>query len=51
MRIFIMVTNLDPLTVYVHPVGKAKFATKKHSTPGINSKFNRDQHLTFTPSK
>ena len=49
MRIHIVVTNLDPLTVYVHPVGKAKFAMIKHSTPGVNSKFNKEQHLTFTP--
>ena len=46
MRIYLAITSIEPLRLYVYEEGLARFATCKYSAPVINNKGNRFMHLT-----
>ena len=46
MRVYIQITNIDPLVVYIYPEGLARFATEKYQQPDNNNIANSRMHLT-----
>ena len=48
MRMYIMVTSVDPLTVYVYNEGLTRFATEPYSNPSDDNQGSARMHLTNT---
>ena len=46
LRIYLAITSIDPLRLYVYEEGLARFATCKYSVPIAGNKGNRFMHLT-----
>lgn len=46
LRIYVLITGCDPLRVYIHEEGLARFATEAYEEPDLNNKTNRYMHLT-----
>ena len=43
MRIYVAVTSINPIRLYVHEEGLVRFATEKYSTENVQNRF---AHLT-----
>lgn len=43
MRIYVLVTSFDPLTIYMYQDGLVRFATEKYTTKSLKRRFI---HLT-----
>eukprot|EP00826_Nyctotherus_ovalis_P005673 TRINITY_DN1128_c0_g12_i3.p1 TRINITY_DN1128_c0_g12~~TRINITY_DN1128_c0_g12_i3.p1 ORF type:complete len:493 (+),score=145.01 TRINITY_DN1128_c0_g12_i3:330-1808(+) len=46
IRIYVVLTSIDPLRLYVYDEGLARFATCKYSAPMVSNKKNKFIHLT-----
>jgi tubulin polyglutamylase TTLL5 len=46
MRIYVVITSIDPLRLYVYEEGLVRLATCKYSAPMMNNKKNKFIHLT-----
>ena len=46
LRIYVLITGCDPLRIYIHEEGLARFATEAYQDPDPNNKTNRYMHLT-----
>ncbi|OMJ71358.1 hypothetical protein SteCoe_30443 [Stentor coeruleus] len=46
LRIYVLVAGCDPLRVYIHEEGLARFATEPYAPPDMNNLNNRFMHLT-----
>ena len=46
MRIYVVLTSIDPLRLYVYEEGLVRLATCKYSAPMMNNKKNKFIHLT-----
>lgn len=46
LRIYVLVAGCDPLRVYIHEEGLARFATEPYAPPNTNNINNRFMHLT-----
>ena len=57
LRIYVLVTNINPLTVFIYEDGLVRFSTKKYSLKGkdisdkyvhlTNSSINKQNHLDY----
>lgn len=46
MRVYVLITDMDPLRVYIYNEGLARFATTKYHQPSISNRGNIFMHLT-----
>lgn len=46
LRIYVLVAGCDPLKIFIHREGLARFATEKYSSPGSSNFDNTCMHLT-----
>ncbi len=46
LRIYLAITSIDPLRLYVYEDGLVRFATCRYSAPGGGNRANRFMHLT-----
>lgn len=46
LRIYVLVTSIDPLRIYIHKEGMARFCTEKYSPPRYNNLERCYAHLT-----
>ena len=46
LRIYVLITSVDPLTIYIYDNGIARFATDEYTQPGNGNLANLFQHLT-----
>jgi len=46
LRVYVLVTGINPLRVYVYKEGLARFATQKYSSPVGSNLGNLQMHLT-----
>lgn len=46
LRIYVLVAGCDPLRVFIHEEGLARFATEQYQEPDKDNKANRFMHLT-----
>jgi tubulin polyglutamylase TTLL6/13 len=46
LRIYVMVSGVNPLRIYVYKEGLARFATVPYESPSINNLSNLFMHLT-----
>ena len=48
LRMYVMVTSVDPLKVYIYSEGLTRFATEPYSTPSDDNQGSARMHLTNT---
>lgn len=46
MRVYVLITNLEPLTVYLYDDGLARFCTEAYESPDSTNLDNDEMHLT-----
>jgi hypothetical protein len=46
LRIYVLITCIDPLRIYIYNEGLARFATEPYNTNKGTSSYNPYQHLT-----
>lgn len=46
MRVYLLVTNMDPLIAYFYPEGLARFATHPYEKPSLSNYKDAKMHLT-----
>lgn len=46
LRIYVLVTGIDPLRIFVYEEGLARFATEPYKAPRSDNLDNRFMHLT-----
>lgn len=46
MRIYVAITSINPLRIYIYDEGLVRFATCKYEQPHSDTKKNRYMHLT-----
>jgi hypothetical protein len=46
LRIYVVVTSLHPLRIYLHSDGLVRFATEQYTTPAASGTYSQFVHLT-----
>ena len=48
IRMYVLITSVDPLILYVHEKGKARHATKRYLKPKYKTVIDKHMYLTNT---